>query len=114
MKTEKYRLYVAPFTNETIKAALDEPYARASKTHVLIYKKGKGPDGYKEMKDEDAYLLPASDVKWLKEVNIVLMEKFLLEHREKSEKAEAKFIKEFERELQAEREKLAQQRSGAK
>ena len=114
MKTEKYRLFVAPFNSETAKEALDEPYARATNTHVLIYKKGKKPDGYKEMKDADLHFLPQKDRKWLQDVNMILMQMFLVENQEKSKEADKKFFAEFEKELEKEREALSKQGSDTK
>lgn len=106
MKAEKYRLYVAPFNQETAKVALSEPYAKASKTHILLYKKGKKPDEYKEITDENINLLPAADRKWLQEINVRLIREFMREHREEEERANKKFLEEFERELQIEKQKL--------
>ena len=111
MKKETYHLYAAAFNEETAKIALDEPYSKASKTHVLIYKKGKCPEGYKEIKNEDAYLLPGSDVRWLQEVNIELIKQFVANHREADERSAKKFLEDFERELNVEREKLVRQGS---
>lgn len=109
MKTEKYHLYVAPFNEETAGIALNEAYSKATKTHILVYRKGKCPDGYKELKEENLHLLPASDVKWLKEINMLLIQQFMMKNREREERANQKFFSEFERELQVEREKLKQQ-----
>ena len=107
MKTEKYRLFVAATRNETIKAALDEAYSKASGTHVLIYTNGKRPAGFKEMKDGDLHLLPFADRDWLREVNIEIMKAFEQKHAEEAEKAGKKFLEVFEQELEKEREKLA-------
>lgn len=112
MKTEKYRLYVGVMNKENMQIALNEAYSMARKTHILIYKKGKCPNGFKEMKPDESYLLPANDQKWLKEVNMELISQFILKNKEKEEKANKKFFEEFEKELQVEREKLAQQESG--
>lgn len=106
MRAEKYRLYVAPFNQETAKVALSEPYAKASKTHILLYKKGKKPDEYKEITDENINLLPAADRKWLQEIDVRLIREFMREHREEEERANKKFLEEFERELQIEKQKL--------
>lgn len=111
MKTEKYHLYVAPFNEKTAEIALNEAYSKATKTHILIYRKGKCPDGYKEMKEADLYLLPASDAKWLREINMMLIQKFMMKNREKQEKANIKFLNDFEKELEIEREKLKKQES---
>lgn len=112
VRAEKYRLYVAPFNQETAKVALSEPYAKASKSHILLYKKGKKPDEYKEITDENINLLPAADRKWLQEINVKLIREFMLKHREEEERANKKFLEEFERELEAERKKLSEQGSG--
>ena len=97
-KTERFRLYAAAFNKETAEIALNEPYSKASKTHVLVYK---------EITDENIYLLPVSDREWLGEVNQVIMQRFLLEHRAEEEAANKRFLEEFERELEIEREKLS-------
>lgn len=109
MKTEKYRLYIGTLTEANINLALNEAYSRAMRTHVLIYKKGKAPDGFKEITDVDVFRLPVSDQKWLQEVNVEVMRLFLKQHAEEERKAERKFLTEFEKELAKEREKLAQQ-----
>ena len=107
MKTEKYRLFVAATRNETIKAALDEAYSKASGTHVLIYTNGKRPTGFKEMKDGDLHLLPSADREWLNDVNIEIMRMFEQKHAKEAEKAGQKFLEVFAKELEKEREKLA-------
>lgn len=112
MTIEKYHLYVAAFNRDTAQIALNEPYAKASKTHILVYRKGRCPKGYKEMKDADTGLLPREDQKWVQEMNLILIGKFLEEHEKEREKADKKFLEEFERELETERQKLAEQGSG--
>lgn len=107
-KTERFRLYAAAFNMETAEIALNEPYSKASKTHILVYKRGRCPKGYKEITDEIIYLLPVSDREWLSEVNQVIMQRFLLEHRAEEEAANKKFLAEFERELEIERQRLSQ------
>lgn len=109
MKTEKYHLYVAPFNQESARAALEEAYSKASRTHVLIYKKGKKPEGYKEITDENLHLLPDADRKWLYETNIEVMRTFVAKHKKEAEKAQKNFLEEFERELEVERKKLKDQ-----
>lgn len=106
MKTERYRLYIAPFNADTVQFALDEPYSRATETHVMIYKRGKGPNGYKELPSNMVHLLPAQDRKWIMEINILLMRQFVKKNREKEERAGRKFVEEFEKELEKEREKM--------
>lgn len=109
MKTERYRLYIGTLTEENVTVALNEAYSRATRTHVLIYKKGRKPDGFKEVTDVDVFRLPVSDQKWLQEVNTEIMRLFLIQHAEEEKRAERKFLTEFEKELEKEREKLAQQ-----
>lgn len=106
MKTERYRLYVAEFNPVTAKIALDERYSKATRTHILLYRRGKCPDGYKEIREENLHLLPASDLKWVREVNLELMRDFAFRHRKEQESAEKKFLEDFERELQIEKQKL--------
>ena len=108
MKNEKWRLYVAVTRNDTMKVALDEPYSKASGTHILIYKRGKCPAGYKEIKDENIGLLSSADMEWLKDVNIEVMKLFSKKHEEEMERAGNKFLNDFERELEIERKKLSE------
>lgn len=106
MKTEKYHLYIAPFNQESVEVALSEAYSKASKTYVLVYKKGKKPEGYKEITDENVHLLPKADRKWLLEVNVEVMKAFVEKHKQEAERAQKNFLEEFERELDNERKKL--------
>ena len=111
MTEEKYHLYVAPFNNETAQIALNEKYARAASTHVMIYKTGgECPKGYKEMTDADIHLLPTESLKWLREVNGAIIQQFVKDRMEEQERANKKFLEEFERELEIEREKLLQRK----
>ena len=114
MRTEKYRLYAAPFNTETATVALSESYSRATKTHVLIYKRGKCPDGFKEMTDDTIHLLPSADRKWLLEMNMALIQEFVQKDADRKESANKKFLEEFEKELEKERLTLSQQGSDAK
>jgi thioesterase domain-containing protein len=114
VKEERWHLYLAPFNSETAAIAMAERYARAMPTHVMIYnEKDECPDGFKEMTEETLYLLPVEDRKWLKEVNNIIIQQFIVRHMEEQERANKKFLEEFERELQKEREKLLQQGSEA-
>ena len=110
--TERYHLYAAAFNRETAEIALNEPYSKASKTHILIYRKEGCPEGYKEIKDADVFMLPSTDQQWLGEVNKMLIQRFLIEHREERERADKKFLEELERELENERRKLSETGSG--
>lgn len=107
MKQEKWRLFVAPTRNDTMRAALDEAYSKASGTHILIYKKGKCPPGYKEMKDGNLELLPAADREWLNDVNMNVIAAFEKRHEAEQERANIKFLERFEKELEIERGKLS-------
>lgn len=112
MKTEKYRLFVAKTTDETIRAALDQAYSKASGTHVLIYTNGKRPPGFKEIRDEDAVrLLPSADKDWLKNVNLEIIKRFAEKHEKEIEEAGMKFLGELEEELKKERAKLIEEGS---
>lgn len=106
MKEERYHLYVGMLNPISIKIGLDEAYSKVTKTHVLIYKKGECPKGFKEIAGADYYRLPMSDRKWVQEANAAIMRLFLMEHREEEERAGKKFLEDFERELQKEDEKL--------
>ena len=109
MKTEKYRLYIGMLNPANINTALNESYSRATRTHVLIYKRGKSPEGFKEMTDMDLFRLPASDRKWLQEINTEIMRDFVIRHAEEEKRAERKFLDQFAKELEKEREKLSKQ-----
>lgn len=107
-RTERYRLFVAETRNDTMRTALDEAWSKASGTHVLIYKKGKCPPGFREMKDENLHLLPSADREWLNEVNALAAAEFLKKHEKEAERANLRFLSDFEKELEAERRKLAE------
>ena len=107
MKQEKWRLFVAPTRNDTMRAALDEAYSKASGTHILIYKKGKCPPGYKEMKDENLNLLPTADREWLNDVNLNVIAAFEKRYAAEQERANMQFLERFEKELEIERGKLS-------
>lgn len=109
MITQQYHLYVAEMTTKNIQIALEESFVRATKTHILIYKEGECPGGYKEIGKENIYLLPDDDLKWLCDVNLELMKQFIADHEEERRKAEEKFVKDFETELEAEKQKLSEQ-----
>ena len=113
VKKETWRLYVAPTRRDTMRTALNEAYAKASGTHVLIYKQGKKPNGFKEITDAEIELLPSADKEWLRETNLEVTKLFIAEHEAEVQRAGMKFLSEFERELAVEREKLAQQGSVA-
>ena len=110
MTEERYHLYLAPFNKDTAQIALNERYARATSDYVMIYNKGEKPEGFKEMTEEDLHLLPPDGLKWLNEVNVIIIQVFYNERMEERERANRKFMEEFEKELQAEREKLLKQK----
>lgn len=109
MIVKKYHLYVGVLNTKTIQQAMEESFVRASQTHILIYKEGECPEGFKEITDENIYLLPSADIKWLCEVNIELMKQFRADHEEECRRAEEQFVKDFETELEAEKRKLSGQ-----
>lgn len=111
MTEERWHLYVAPFNAETAQIALTERYSRAAATYVIIYRTNpETPEGYKEMTEDDLGLLPTEALKWLREVNVVIIQAFINEKMEEQERANRQFQEEFERQLQIEREKLLQQK----
>ena len=111
MTEERWHLYVAPFNSETAQIALTERYSRATSSHVMIYRVNpECPEGYKEMTEEELHLLPTDSLKWLLEVNTIIIQRFINERMEEQERANRKFLEEFERELQIEREKLLEQK----
>lgn len=106
MTEERYHLYLAPFNSETAQIALNEKYARATPDYVMIYNKGECPEGYKEMTEEALHLLPKDGLKWLNEVNLLVIQEFTKERMDEIERANRRFMEAFENELKAEREKL--------
>ncbi len=110
MTEERYHLYLAPFNQGTAQIALNEKYARATPDYVMIYNKGEKPEGFKEMTEAELHLLPPDGLKWLREVNVVIIQVFYKERMEEMERANKKFMEDFEKELQAEREKLLKQK----
>lgn len=103
---ENYRLYAAMLNEKTMRAALETPYARISGGYALIYKRGKAPDGYREMTGKALGLLTDAEKQWLEETNIAIMEQFVKKHEEAQKRGIRKFAARFEEELRAERERL--------
>lgn len=111
MEEVRYHLYVAPFTQETAQIALNEKYARATPSHVMIYNtNSECPAGYKEMTEDDLHLLPDDSLKWLYETNNVIIQQFVAMRMEEQERANKKFLEEFEKELEIEKQKLLRQK----
>jgi hypothetical protein len=99
MEEVRYHLYVAPFTQETAQIALNEKYARATPSHVMIYNtNSECPAGYREMTEDDLHLLPDDSLKWLYETNNVIIQQFVAMRMEEQERANKKFLEEFEKE----------------
>lgn len=105
-KTVRYRLYAAKLGRETIREAIENPLSRISGGYALIYKQGKAPEGYREVIGEAVGLLTETDREWLKDANMAIMLKFAKEHTEARRKGIRDFAARFERELEAEREKM--------
>lgn len=104
-KVEKYKLFAAICNAETMRIALETPYSRVSNGYILLYKQGDAPAGYKEMTPEILEILTDDEKKWLKDVNLAIIQLFLQEHKEEARKGMLAFGKRFERELQSEVEK---------
>ena len=111
MTEEKYHLFVAPFTETTAAIAMSERYALATASHVMIYRTNpECPESFREMTEENLHLLPDESLKWLREMNITIIQDFRNRKMEEQERANKKFLEDFERELEAEKQKLLQQR----
>lgn len=104
-KVEKYKLFAAICNADTMRIALETPYSRVSNGYILLYKQGDAPAGYKEMTPEILEILTDDEKKWLKDVNLAIIQLFLQEHKEEARKGMLAFGKRFERELQSEVEK---------
>lgn len=111
-KTIRYRLYAAVTDQSTVKAAFEAPYSRINGRYALIYKRGKAPTGYKEITDKIEALLAESDRQWIQETNARIMAQFVSEHKEAQHMGIMDFAKRFEKELEAEREKMEDEEHG--
>lgn len=107
MKNIRFRLCAAPYNEKSVKTALNQAYARVTGDYVLLYKRGSVPDGFKEVTDKQIPFLQKSDLTWLREANMAIMEAFVHQHAQEAEESGKKFVQELRKELEAEREKLA-------
>ena len=104
MIKETWKLYKAEADENSIAEAMKQEYARISGEKVLIYCRGKKPNGFTNVKDE--HTLTKEETAWIGESNIAIMTAFSEKHRKEREKAERSFLERFERELEKEREKM--------
>lgn len=101
-KVQKYRLFAARCSAETMEIAMETPYARIANGYILLYKPGKCPEGYAELTDKADELLNDTEKAWLRETNLAILEAFAQKHQEAARKGMIAFGKRFEKELQAE------------
>lgn len=106
MRTERYRLYAAKNTEKNASYAFEVDYFRITEHYILVYKRGKSPEGYKEIRESDTGLLSESDLAWLRETNIAIMQDYMVRHDTECRRAQEKFLSRFRKELEAERKKI--------
>ena len=71
-KPTKYRLYVLPTTDETVRKAEKARFSRITVDYVLIYKTGKMQDGV-EVTESEAHRLTEAERRWLMDCNLALI-----------------------------------------
>lgn len=102
-----WRLYAMRPTDENIQRALKERFHRITTKYVLIYTGEKLQDeNVAEIEQEDYHALSKDDTEWLNEANMELLREFRDNHAETIQQAQVDFLKEFERELEREQERL--------
>ena len=71
-KPTKYRLFVLPTTDETVRKAEKARFSRITVDYVLIYKTGKMQDGV-EVTESEAHRLTEAERRWLLDCNLALI-----------------------------------------
>lgn len=107
MRSETYKLFLAPYSVSALETAMSVPFSRATNHYVLIYKRGNRPSAeFKQMGLEQIRMLGKRDMEWLHDVNMEIATDFLRRHSAEEKRAAEKFLQEFQNELEAEKEKL--------
>lgn len=102
-----WRLYAMRPTDQNIKRALKERFHRITTKYVLVYTGEKLHDAdIAEIGQEDYHALSKDDTEWLNEANMELLQEFQSNHADTIQQAQVDFLKEFERELEREQERL--------
>ena len=103
MKSETYKLFLAPYSKEALETAMNVPFSRATSQYVLVYKRGHRPSPlFKPLQMHQLRMLGDNDMHWLREVNVEIASDFLRRHSEEEKNAAMKFIEDFQRELEKE------------
>ena len=111
-KVIKYRLYAAKTDQSTVKTAFEAEWSRICGRYVLVYKRGKAPEGFKEIAGKAMEMLTDADRQWVQETNAGIMMRFAAEHEDAQRRGVRKFARRFEDELKAERKKMEDERNG--
>lgn len=107
MKTETYKLFLAPYSKEALETAMCVPFSRATKQYVLVYKRGHRPSPlFKAMGTAQLRMLGEADKRWLNEVNVEIASDFLRRHSDEEKNAALKFVEDFQHELEKERAEM--------
>jgi hypothetical protein len=107
MKSETYKLFLAPYSESAMEKAMEMPFSRATNHYVLIYKRGNkpGPE-FKQLGLPQIRLLGKRDMEWLQEVNTEIAMDFLRRHSTEEKRAAEKFLTDFQKELETEMENM--------
>lgn len=104
-KVIQYRLFAAAISPRAIQIAMETPFSRISNGYILLYKRGKAPEGYKELTPEIIEILTNDEKDWLQEANTAIMQDYFRSHQEEAHKGMIAFGERFEKELRAEMSK---------
>lgn len=100
----RYRLYELASTMRVLEAVQEKQrFFRATPDHVLVYTRGRKPEGGTLVKNVAA--LCATDKAWLEGCNIIIAEELLQKSQEAQGKMTA-FLSSLEKELEKERDLL--------
>lgn len=71
-KATKYRLYVLPTTDETVRTAEKMRFSRITADYVLIYRTGRMQNAV-EVTESEAHRLTEAERRWLLDCNLALI-----------------------------------------
>ena len=104
MRTQKYRLWAVPATEEGIAFAQKTAYSRIGNGRILAYGRiapRNAPDGSDEIRDAEASsVLTEKETEWLMRCNVEICRRFAAEHGKTVMDAMPEFLKRLEEELE--------------
>lgn len=99
------KLYALAYSEESVKAAVQERFSRISDGYVLIYTDAEAPEKSAEIGKGDAWRLNERERDWLRECNLVIIAEALKRNEEKIAADMRRRMERLEEALRVEREK---------